>query len=309
MNVLLVHVDGKMPNLALMKWSAYHKELGDSVLLKRAHELKQLETFSLNPDIVYLSCVFSWNKAKAPRIAKMFPGAKVSLGGSGLDLHSELPKEVEHIEPDYSLYNIDYSMGYTTRGCPRKCPWCLVPKKEGPIKDHALVDEFLKFGHRNLILLDNNFLAGPNWKENLLRIIAYRLKVSFTQGLDIRLINSENARLLRRTHFYNWTFKHRQLYFSFDLPEIEDAVRRGVKILVDAGIKPYNMRFYILTGFNTSFEEDMHRFKVLRELGTEPFIMVYNNRKDLPLQRALARWVNRMLYKSCSWENYKRRPA
>jgi len=297
-----------MPNLPLMKWSAWHKKQGDTVTLLYAHELKQLSTFSLEPNIVYISCVFTWNKLKALRIAQMFSDKKVMVGGSGVDLQQTLPKEVEHIEPDYNLYRTDYSMGFTTRGCIRKCPWCLVSQKEGDIKDHALIDEFLKVGHRKLILLDNNFLAGPHYEENLIKIIAYRLRVSFTQGLDIRLVTQENARLLRKTRFYNWRFNHRQLYFSFDLPEIEDAVRHGVKILTDVGIKPYSLRFYVLTGFNTTFEEDMHRFQVLRELGTEPFIMVYNNRKDLPLQRALARWVNRMLYKSCSWDNYKRRP-
>jgi len=297
-----------MPNLPLMKLSAWHKKQGDTVTLLYAHELQQLSTFSLEPDIVYISCVFTWNKLKALRIAQMFSDKKVMVGGSGVDLQQTLPQEVEHIEPDYKLYKINYSMGFTTRGCIRKCPWCLVPQKEGDLKDHASISEFLKMGHRKLILLDNNFLAGPHCEENLIKIIAHWLRVSFTQGLDIRLINRANARLLRKTRFYNWRFNHRQLYFSFDLPEIEDAVRCGVKILADAGIKPYLLRFYVLTGFNTTFEEDMHRFNILRELKTEPFMMVYNNRKDLPLQRALARWVNRMIYKSCSWKNYKRRP-
>jgi len=308
MQVLLIHVDGKMPNLPLMKLSAWHKKQGDTVTLLQRHELQQLSVFSLKPDIVHISCVFTWNKLKALRTAQRFSDRKVTVGGSGVDLKSTLPEEVEHIEPDYRLYNIDYSMGFTTRGCIRRCPWCLVPKKEGKIRDHALIDEFLKAGHRKLILLDNNFLAGPKCEENLIKIIAYRLQVSFTQGLDIRLVTRENARLLRKTRFYNWKFNHRQLYFSFDLPEIEDAVRRGVKILSDVGIKPYSLRFYVLTGFNTTFEEDMHRFQVLTDLGTEPFMMVYNNRKDLPLQRAFSRWVNRMIYKSCSWDNYKRRP-
>lgn len=304
MKVLLVHVDGKMPNPVLMKLSAEHKQQSDTVSFKRAGELSM---FYVEPDKVYISCVFSWNKSKALGIAKMFPNAEVVLGGPGVDLSSKLPEEIEHIMPDYSLYNTDYSMGFTSRGCIRNCPWCIVPQKEGYIKDNALIDEFLKPGHKKLILLDNNFMASPRWKENIERIIAYRLWVSFTQGLDIRLIDRESAKLLRLTRWYNWTFKHRTLYFAFDLLEIEDEVRRGIKLLVDAGIKPDRLRFYILTNFNTTFNEDMHRFKVLRELGTEPFVMIYNKEKAPAILRHFSRWVNRMLYKSCEWKNYSRR--
>jgi len=61
----------------------------------------------------------------------------------------------------------------------------------------------------------------------------------------------------------------------------------------------------MLVGFNTTFEEGLYRFNVLRELGADPFVMIYNNRKDKPLLRHFARWVNKRIYKSSGWEDYK----
>ena len=296
MKILLVDVDSKMPNLALMKISAYHKERGDQIFLNDGGD----------PDKVYISCIFTKNRAKAFGIAKMFD-CPVEIGGYGAN-GRQLPKEIEHIMPDYSLYDCDYSMGFTSRGCIRNCPWCIVPQKEGRIRDHAPITEFVHPDHDKLILLDNNFLASPRWKENLQFIIDYGIKVNFNQGLDIRLVNKEIAGALADVNYYNRHFKYRCLHFAFDTLSIEPFVRRGVEILKDAGIKPRELMFYMLTNFNTTFQEDMHRFLVLRELGVDPFVMIYNgNRKD-DLSRHFARWVNKRLYKVCEFSDYGRSP-
>lgn len=167
MKVLLVQVDGKMPNLALMKISSWHKKQGDKVFLQNL----------INPDKVYISCIFSQNRAKALGIAKMF-NCQVEVGGYGIN-DAQLPFDVEHTMPDYSLYGIRYSIGFTSRGCIRNCPWCIVPKKEGNIKDHAPINEFYVSAWKKLILWDNNFLASPRWYENLREIITRKIKVSF----------------------------------------------------------------------------------------------------------------------------------
>jgi len=299
MRVLLIDIDSKMGNLALMKISAYHKKRGDVVYLNRG---------CLAPDRVYISCIFTRNRPKALGLAKLFPNSEVQVGGSGVGFESTLPDEIEHMRPDYELYGVDYAMGFTSRGCIRNCPWCIVPKKEGPIRDHAPLNEFWDPRFRKVILLDNNFLASPNWYENLSKIIFWRLMVNFSQGLDIRLIDRENAGLLRMTRFYNWHFTDRVLHFAFDLPDMEPEVREGIAVLKKAGIKPRELMFYMLCGYNTSFEEDMHRFRVLRELGVDPFVMKYNNRRDVPILNAFARWVNKRLYKVCEFEKYKRLP-
>lgn len=293
--ILLIDVDSKIANLALMKISAYHKNLGDRVFLNKGCS---------RPDKVYISCVFSQNRGKALGITKMF-NCPVEIGGYGVN-NAQLPHTIEHMMPNYSLYGIDFSMGYTSRGCLRKCPFCIVWKKEGIIRDHASISEFWNSNHKKCIILDNNFLASPQWKRNLEFIITHQLQVSFCQGLDIRLVNHENATWLAMIDSATISFISRMYYFAFDDPQIEDDVRRGVAILKEHGIKPRYLTFYVLCGFNTSHEEDMHRFMVLRKLGVTPYIMKYNDRKDDPWLNHFDRWVNapRHIYAICSFEEY-----
>lgn len=306
-----------MANLPLMKWSAFHKKQGDTVLLFRPKDLAELSAFSVKADLAYYSCIFSWNKLKALRIAEnlFFRGIKVVGGGSGVDLDAQLPNEVEHIQPDYDLYGINYSMGFTSRGCIRKCPWCLIPKKEGSIRDHAPVSEFWNPRHKKIILLDNNFLASPKWKENLEFTIVNRLEVSICQGLDIRLINDETAKWLAILKARTPSFSGRDmLYFAFDNLGYEKSVRKGIEVLRAHGIAPRRLTFYVLCGFKSPEfqEEDMYRFNVLRELGVNPFIMTYRDPevtrlKVDPLLKHFANWVNKpQRYKTCSFSEFER---
>lgn len=290
--ILLIDIDSKIPNLALMKISQYHKSKGDKIFLNQSN----------NPDKVYISCIFSKNKPKALGISRMFD-CEVYMGGYGVN-NNQLPIEIEHIKPDYSLYNINYSMGYTSRGCIRKCGFCVVPKHEGKIKNVSDPKVFSDPKHKKIVLLDNNFLASPRWKENLEYFIENKLRVCFMQGLDIRLVNNENAKLLSNLKFRNRAFTHPYLYFAFDSLNYEKHVINGVKLLVENRIKPYKLMFYVLTNFNTTFEEDYYRFKLLRKLGVDPFIMLYNG--GTPILKHFARWVNRRIYKSCDWKDYDR---
>jgi hypothetical protein len=292
--ILLVQVDGKMPNLALMKISRWHKKQGDDVFLQNIRN---------EPDKVYISCIFSKNKPKALGIAKMF-NCQTELGGYGIN-DAQLPHEIEHTMPDYSLYGVQYSMGYTSRGCIRKCPWCIVPQKEGDIRDNAHFDEFYVPEWRKLILWDNNFLASPKWYQNLKEMIARKVKVSFSQGNDIRLVDQEKARLLAKVHYYDKKFIKRRLYFAFDTPQIESQVIKGIETLVKVGVRREHLMFYELVGHSTTFQEDYHRFEVLTKEGVKPFIMIYNNRKDQPILRHFARWVNKRYYEVCDFPNYK----
>lgn len=299
MKVLLVDIDSKIPNLGLMKLSAWHKNRGDQIIFRE--EVGQI-------DKVCISCVFSQNRSRALGIAKMFEGiCEVEIGGYGVN-DNQLPHSIEHIMPDYSLYpNCDFSMGYTSRGCIRKCPFCIVWRKEGPMRDHASIGEFWNPKYKKLVLLDNNFLASPKWKENIEFLLIHQIPVTFCQGLDIRLINDENASWLRMVDSRTMSFKSKMYYFAFDDLAIEDDVRNGVELLKKHGIKPYRLTFYLLCGFNTTHDEDMHRFKVLRELGTWPYIMKYNDRSDDPWLNDFDRWVNARIHKKCSFEDYKPR--
>jgi len=289
LKVLLIDVDSKIPNLALMKLSSWHKARGDTVGFRIR-----------DPDKVYISCIFEKNKPQALGRAGIF-NCPVEVGGYGVS-DVKLPEEIEHLCPDYSLYGIHYSMGFTSRGCIRSCPWCIVPKVEGKVRDHAPLTEFLR--HGRVILLDNNFLASPRCNENLHLLIAWKTEVNFNQGLDIRLVDSHVAKLLRQVKYYDSDFKDRRLYFAFDLPEVEIDVLRGIRTLEEAGIPRSHLMFYVLTGFNTTIQEDLHRVQVLEKLKVLPYIMVYNDRKELKLQQHLERWVNGLYYQVCSFQDY-----
>lgn len=300
--ILVVDADSKtgFPNLAIMKLSAWHKKQGDTVdLIKGIPQAPPLFSY----DKIYISVIFWQNATKANSYARMLEG-KVEIGGIG-DSYKKLPEEIEHIRPDYDLYGIDFSMGYTSRGCIRKCPWCVVPKKEGNIHDHALIMEFLDPNHKKVVLLDNNFQASPRWKENLQYIIGRELAVNFNQGLDIRLMTKEFAGFLAQTKYYSWSFKTRALYFAFDTLKVERAVRRGIQKLETAGVPARNLMFYVLVGFDTTIEQDLYRVQVLKDLGALPYIMIYNRKTDPELHR-LARWVNRRYYQFVPWREYKK---
>ena len=182
MIVLLVDVDSKISNLALMKISAYHKLLGDTV------------GFGIeNPDKVYISCIFKKNAGQAKGIARYYPDAEIDIGGSGVDLKKQLPNEIEMIKPDYDLYPSTYSQDYTTRGCDRKCGFCIVPEKEGKIRIAQHPSEFADARFDTMMIMDNNLFAAPDdwqkqvfdWFENT------STKMLSPQGWDARLITEE----------------------------------------------------------------------------------------------------------------------
>jgi hypothetical protein len=291
LKVRLVQIDGKWPNLALMKLSAFHKREGDEVSFDCP-----------DPDKVYISCIFKRNAPKARGLWTLFPHADVEFGGAGFG-SSVLPEHIEHLMPDYALYGCRVSMGFTSRGCIRACPWCDVWIREGYIRDHAPVQEFLQ--HRNVILLDNNFLASPRCLENLDYLIQNRIRVCFTQGLDIRLVTEPIARLLARTRYADHQFKRKCLYFAWDDPHLISAAEiiRGVGLLEKHGIKPSHLMFYMLTCYNTFIDGDLARFEVLNRLGVDPFVMRYNRGGDR-IAREFSRWVNKRFYTFCSFATW-----
>uniref|UniRef100_A0A6M3LZY9 Radical SAM superfamily protein n=2 Tax=viral metagenome TaxID=1070528 RepID=A0A6M3LZY9_9ZZZZ len=295
-----MHVDGKMPNLALMKLAAWHINQDDEVELLREGYHAKLK----NIDKIYVSCIFPQNVPAVASMLSWFKGIPVEYGGPGFDKPSHLPEEVEHIRPWYPLYGVDYDMGKTTWGCPKKCPFCVVPNLEGDFQEHADIEEFHWPGHKNVVLMDNNYLYSTRWEETLDWINQRKMKVNFNQGLDLQYLTHEKADVLRRTRLYPSSFKKPGVSFAWDLMEEEPYVERGIKILKDSGFRMWKVQIYMLVGFNTTFEQDLYRVDKILGHGLDPFVMVYNHRRDDPQLLRLARWVNKHLYSVVDFKDY-----
>lgn len=306
MKQLMIDGDSKkgFPNLALMKLSAHLKAQGHTIdLIKGIPTTIPLETY----DSVYVSCIFYQNADRVREYMKQFPKeTKVTYGGSGFkdEYHIQLDDAIEHIMPDYDLYDVDFSMGFTSRGCIRKCPWCIVPLKEGTICDHARITEFLDSRHKKLILLDNNFQSSPRWRENIQYLIDNKIRVNFNQGLDARLVTKEFADLLAETKCYAWNFKTLGAHLAFDTLSMEKPLRKAIALFDDAGMAPKRFIVYILVGHSTTYKQDLDRITKVRELGAVPYIMIFNKKQDTYL-RHLARWINRKYYEWVPMEEYK----
>lgn len=269
--VLLLDVDSRFPNLALMKISRYFKEQGCKVVLARK------DSFIKGVEAVYASCVFfsSPSRKRIERLKKYY-GESLILGGSGVDVYKRLPRKIEKLPADYRLYPElkDRAIGFLTRGCPFNCPFCIVPVKEGKIHQVNDLDSLLENGHRKLILLDDNILSHPKAGDFLEEMAIRGLKVNFTQTLDIRLLDREKGQLLKRIHCSNLKFTRRVYHFSLNDTRNLDQVRRKYHML---GFTPRdNVEFICMYGYNTTLAEDVERFSFLRSLpGAYVFVQEY----------------------------------
>lgn len=292
MKIGLIDVDGhNYPNLPLMKISAYHKAQGDSV------EWYQ-PTVSGHMDKVYMSKVFSFS----PNYPYFIDADVIEQGGSGFCIRLEngkeiydkskeknLPYEIEHIYPDYSLYGIsDTAYGFLTRGCPRGCDFCHVEAKEG--RASRKVADLAEFwnGQKNIVLCDPNILACKEWKPLLQQLIDSKAWVDINQGLDIRLMTKEKAEMIKQ-------LKVKTLHFAWD--KYEDKSLILPKFSEFKRITDFNKRkliVYVLCNFNTTIEQDLERIYTLRDLGYHPYVMLYN-KDSIPKGhelRKMQRWVN-----------------
>lgn len=308
----LIDVDGhNYPNLPLMKLSAWHKQRGDEVAwyepFRHGYPFAPL-------DRVYMSKVFSFTDdypyhVNAKEVIKGGSGYCINLvdGKEVYDKRKDktLPPEVEHIYPDYSLYNIDdTAYGFLTRGCPRGCEFCHVGCKEG-MKSYKVADlnEFWN-GQKNIVLCDPNILACKPWEELLQQLIDSKAWVDFNQGLDIRLMTEEKAKMIKR-------IKTNNLHFAWDRYEDKEMIVPKFQMFKEVTRIDYRkLGVYVLCGFDTQIEEDLVRIYLLRDMGYSPYIMLYN-KHNIPKGhelRKLQRWVNnRIIFARCrSFEEYLR---
>lgn len=307
MKVGLIDVDGhNFPNLPLMKISAWHKKQGDSV------EWYQ-PLFSGHLDKVYMSKIFSSSAdyeyfIDADEVIKGGSGYCITLS-DGVEVYDKskdvsLPYEIEHIYPDYSIYNItDTAYGFLTRGCPRGCSFCHVAPKEG--KTSVKVADLSEFwsGQKNICLCDPNILACKDWRELFDQLILSKAWIEFNQGLDIRLITEEKAKIIKQLKVQN-------LHFAWDRYEDKDAVLPKFQMFKEITQIDYRkLCVYCLCNFGSTFEQDLERVYTLRNLGFSPYVMLYD-KEHIPkwhVLRKLQRYVNnRFIFRSCkSFDEYE----
>jgi hypothetical protein len=308
MRVKLIDVDLKyrekkrrgipFPNLALMKISAWCKSVGYTV----GFDIE-------NPNLTAISCVFTKNRLNAIWEVLNANDNTRWFGGSGFGVtlwNEELPDLMEHMKPDYDLYPFQsYSMGFTSRGCPRKCDFCIVHEKEGKFRRAQHIKEFHDFRFKSCKLLDNNILADKEWFfENTNWAIDNKVRIDITQGMDIRFLTPEIAAQLKRIRFVD-----QQMRFAWDTVGLEPVVKAGINMLKDAGINvKRNVSFFVLSGReNVPFCKDVYRCNKLKEYGAMPYVMPWEG--GSPMVRALARWGNRRgLFKSIPFWQYDRMP-
>ena len=275
----------KFPNLALMKLSAWHKRAGNEVSIYEP-------LFRSTYDIVYSSKVFTYTKTELPFVKNLI------FGGTGYDSHMTLPEDCEHIMPDYDIYGLNQSYGFLTRGCIRKCKHCVVPEKEGDIKPHADIEEFL--AHKECILMDNNVLACDHGIEQIEKIARLGIKVDFNQGLDARLIDDGIARRLAKI---KWLHPVR---LACDSQSQLESLRTAVEFLRWHNVRP--ARYFVYTLIE-DVEEAIERIKFIKGLYCEPFAQPLrdpkNDKKPTQKQKDFSRWVNHTaVFNSVLWEDY-----
>ena len=310
------------PNLALMKISAWHKE--------RLDDVGWYNPMDGHYDTVYISKVF----ADTPVSGEVINASRVVYGGSGFQIelrdgketwsadapsgwpmkawqHSLLlPDEIEHMMPDYSLYPMvkDTAYGFLTHGCPRRCSFCHVAAKEG-CKSVKVAD--LKewwSGQRNIVLMDPNILACPQWKNLLQQLADSGAKVDINQGIDARLMTVAKAKALSHVRLST-------IHFAWDRYKDREKVLKGIKLFIEHYPrkldKGHSVQVFVLVNFDSTWEEDLQRVYELREIGAEAYIMIYAKQHAAPRYKSLQRWVNNraIFHKVATFEEYDRRKA
>lgn len=293
MKIGIIDVDGhNFPNLALMKISAWHKMQGDDV-----EWCYPMEHY----DIVYQSKVF--DDTYSPGIDWYPLADKIVKGGTGYGLDNTLPDEIEHMYPDYSIYSDitkDTAYGFLTRGCPRGCKFCIVAEKEG--RRSVKVADLSEFwrGQKKIVLLDPNILACREHPDLLRQLIDSKAYVDINQGLDIRLTNERNIELINQ-------IKVKEIHFAWD--NAEDDLKPYFERYAELAKNRPHGRYgtvYCLTNYGSTMEQNLYRIYTLRDMGYDPYVMVYDKQNAPREIRRLQRWCNnRLIFRKCEkFENY-----
>lgn len=347
----------KYPNLAAGKIYGYHKMQGDEIIYPYKGE---------KVDRLYVSTIFSWSR---PSIQKQLPfwherAGEVLIGGSGWDEYPhnvhQLSPEIEAVDPrwTYELYDIDYGIGFTVRGCHVGCGFCMVWRKEG-LKEYRVspIEKLINPRSNHLVLLNNNSFADIGFFEDAEEIRERGLTVNWNQANDITILTPRHAEAVASVEFRNFSRTSKMLHFAMDqvtktkvvkkdphspiytslqyidgdMAKITDidsdklkvsfdmlkVVPEKVKMLGEYGIKPSQLTFYTLIGFDTNLEEDLERFHLLNDLGCNVYAMMFRDlsgrygvdgkgNPQSPHVRPFRDWVNGHAFRNVPFYEFDR---
>lgn len=324
----------RFPNLACEKISGYHKSKGDEVRLLLDY------IFPDDLDLIYVSKVFTDTEVPAfPKNDK-----RIKIGGTGFffDKAPDLPCEIEHHMPDYNLYNewieeevhraeadairngknfnkkafmlqfkeyTDYSIGFITRGCFRKCKFC-VNQKYDKVFLHSALSEFFDPSRRKICLLDDNFFGFPQWEPALQELIGTGRPFKFKQGLDERLLTDKKCKMLFNSNYDG------DMTFAFDNISDYDIIHQKLK-LIRKHAPTKSIKFYVLVGFESTDATDIQnafkRIELLMRYKCLPYVMRYQDKNKTPwkdskykgMYVSLARWGNQpSIFKKMSFRQF-----
>ena len=311
--VRITQLDGKLPNLALMKLSAWHRSQGDEVYWERGvtRHLGEPEY-----DIVYGSAIFATTEKAAALFAKQFPGAIIGGSGGDRSLRVEDIVPTQFTELDYSGYpDFTGSIGYAMRGCRFKCGFCVVPKQEGKARFNQTIAQIWRGpGYpKHLHLLDNDFFGNPEWRSTVAAINEGGFKVCINQGINVRLLDAEQARAMASMRVMDDQFKTRRIYTAWDNIGDEGVFFRGVDLLEAEGVNPDNLMVYMLVGYDPreTWERIWHRYNRMMERKVRPYPMVHDRfRHEKPAHwkklKLFQAWIIRGTHKTSSFEEFNR---
>lgn len=315
----------RFPNLVCEKLSGYWKEKGAEVTLLM--DYNHCDQY----DIVYIPKVFTDTPVPAWVINDKQRPNNVIIGGTGFffDKAPNLPRVIEHHMPDYTLYDewiavekmnaekvakeqkkhfderkfmncyreyTDYSIGFLTRGCFRKCGFC-VNQKYDHVFSASPLDEFYDPNRKKLCFLDDNFFGCPNWKELLKQVINTGKPFKFKQGLDERLLTDDKCQMLFSSRYDG------DITFAFDKVEDYELIEKQLQLIRKYSNSQY-IKFYVLVGYKGTDAKDIEnafkRIALLLKYGAIPYIMRFQNKNDAPWTRSkwrglyisMARWCN-----------------
>jgi len=275
----IIDIEPKIFNTAYMKIAGYHRKMGNYVewYNKDKHD---------KYDNVYLSALFNFTKLPDD-------DDKIIRGGSGISLSKNLPDEIERSMLDYSIYpKCDTSYVWFSRGCIRKCGFCIVPEKEGDIK--SVRPSNLNPTGRYITVVDNNFFANPNWRLAIDTLRAWGQPVDF-MGVDARLMNEEHCKAINSIKIM------KRVKIAWDNPKSDMTKNLD---LITTFIRPYKLMCYVLIGYDSTIEEDIYRVKTLWfKYRIPPFVMAFDPTDTA--QRRFRKWVNGYVYKNVEWEDYE----